>query len=285
MFIHLLQIEILADPAAQRRLIGRAIRDFQGKEGLLLLPEIFHSGYSALPGAAIEMEHPLLDDLRTFSGQNPGLAIFGSVARRRGEGQPTNAMTLFRNGAAFPLYEKIHRFSPMREDTIMAAGTALSAVDLPSPDGPWRIGLTICYDLRFPEMFRLLREAGCDLVLVSAQWPQGRIDAWKALLAARATENQCFVAGCNRCGSDGTTAFGGASALFGPSGSPIAALDAAPGSRSAFLDRGILAKTRGLFDPLADRRPDIYRLEAVTPVRLLEPGKDRPGPPRPAVSR
>ena len=275
MLVHFLQIEILPDPSAQRRRIKEATQEFQGKEGLLLLPEIFHAGYSALPGGAIGRDDPFITDLRTFSARNPNLPIFGSVALRRMGGKPTNTMLLFHSGDVFPLYEKIHRFSPMQEDTIMEAGAGLSAVNLPFPDGPWKIGVAICYDLRFPEMFRLLRDAGCDLILVSAQWPQGRIEAWKALLAARATENQCFVAGCNRCGSDGPTTFGGASALFGPSGSPLAALDANPGVCAASLDRGILGKTRGLFDPLADRRPDVYRLEAVNPVRFLELGGNR----------
>lgn len=95
-------------------------------------------------------------------------------------------------------YSKIHPFSFVGEDKFFNAGSKLSIIDFEGTS----IGLTICYDLRFPELYSALAKQ-CDIILNIANWPSKRVDHWNTLLKARAIENQMFVAGINRTGNDG----------------------------------------------------------------------------------
>ena len=84
-----------------------------------------------------------------------------------------------------------------------------------------KIGLSICYDLRFPELFRLYAKKKVDLIINIANWPDTRIDHWRTLLKARAIENQCYVAGVNRVGNDTKLHYNGFTSLFDPMGKEI----------------------------------------------------------------
>jgi predicted amidohydrolase len=118
--------------------------------------------------------------------------------------------------------------------------------------------LAICYDLRFPELFRGYALGGARLIVIPAQWPAPRIDHWRTLLRARAIENQCFVAGCNRVGTDPDNTFGGASAVIGPWGELLVE----GGDQAALLVARItpakVDEARRRIPVLSDRRPDRY---------------------------
>ena len=117
------------------------------------------------------------------------------------------------------VYRKIHLFRLFDEHKWLGEGEAPTMMDL-----PWgRAGLSICYDLRFPELFRRYAvEHGAELILICAEWPLVRVEHWRALLIARAIENQCFVAATNSCGDTGGTVFGGHSMIVDPWGAVIA---------------------------------------------------------------
>lgn len=128
-------------------------------------------------------------------------------------------MSLTGRGARLAAYDKTHLFTPMGEHEHYAAGDHLTTFSL---DGH-KCSLLICYDLRFPELFRTLALQGVELLLLPAQWPAARRYHWETLTAARAIENQLFLAACNSCGTAGETVFGGASRILGPRGELLAA--------------------------------------------------------------
>ena len=95
--------------------------------------------------------------------------------------------------------------------------------------GPWQLAPFVCYDLRFPEIFRRAAQLGANLMVVIANWPVVRIDHWTALLAARAIENQAYVVGLNRTGRDPHLVYSGRSVVFDPHGRVVTQLDDRPG--------------------------------------------------------
>jgi predicted amidohydrolase len=142
----------------------------------------------------------------------------------------------------------------MGEQEHMTAGNALPTFDL-----PWgRTALAVCYDLRFPEMWRLYTAAGVHLILIPAEWPVRRVEHWRLLLRARAVENQLFVAGCNRAGTDADGEFGGHSAAVDPWGRVLVEGEREPGLFLAALDLEEVRRNRSLLPFLDDRRPDVY---------------------------
>ncbi len=114
-------------------------------------------------------------------------------------------------------YHKIHLFSLAEEDKHFQAGFE----PIISKINDWKIGFSICYDLRFPELYRKYAKQTTDLIINIASWPEKRINHWESLLKARAIENQCYVAAVNRIGSDPYHNYPGASSIFDPSGNLI----------------------------------------------------------------
>jgi predicted amidohydrolase len=114
-------------------------------------------------------------------------------------------------------YRKIHPYSNAGEDKNYGAGeeTVITKID------QIKIGLSICYDLRFPELYRLYAKNNVEILVDIASWPVQRIEHWKTLLQARAIENQCFMVGVNRTGADQYGKYNGCSAVFDPMGKEI----------------------------------------------------------------
>ena len=166
------------------------------------------------------------------------------------------ARELNMNIVAGAAYDKTHLFTPMGEHEHYAAGDHLTTFSL---DGH-KCSLLICYDLRFPELFRTLALQGVELLLLPAQWPAARRYHWETLTAARAIENQLFLAACNSCGTAGETVFGGASRILGPRGELLAAAGVGEEIVTAALDFSVLAEVRNSINVFHDRRPELYRL-------------------------
>jgi predicted amidohydrolase len=118
--------------------------------------------------------------------------------------------------------------------------------------------------MRFPEIFRAMALAGAVLFLVPAQWPIPRVDAWFLLARARATENELFVAACNRVGSDGQTEFPGRSCVVDPWGNVLVEGDDRSRLLVAQVDLKEMRKARRYLTVYEDRRPDAYRVEGMT---------------------
>jgi predicted amidohydrolase len=248
--------ELAWNEAQARRLAARAAED--GAD-LLLLPELWHSGYDL--ERAGEYATPLDEGafgLMADMARQHGLYVAGTSLEAAAEGRPANTATLYTpQGARAGAYRKVHLWAPLGETDYLAAGKTLPAFQL-----PWgRVALAICYDLRFPEQWRCYADAGADLVLIPAAWPSRRVEHWRLLLRARAVENQFCVAGCNRAGGGtdaGQDRFGGYSSAVDPWGRVVAEGGPDPDLVMTRLDLDEVARARRLFPFLADRRPEVY---------------------------
>ena len=118
-------------------------------------------------------------------------------------------------------YHKIHPFSYSDEDKHFSAGDKPVITEI----NDLKFGLSICYDLRFPELYRMYGKEKVHLIVNTANWPVTRIEHWRSLLKARAIENQCYVAGVNRVGDDPEHHYNGLSSLFDPMGKEIVAVE------------------------------------------------------------
>jgi omega-amidase len=190
--------------------IDRAVAS---KSDLIVFPELWTAGfdYSDLHSYA-QLNANFLIDLQTRADDR-GIAIGGSYLVED-EQKYYNQFVLIQPGLPALTYRKIHLFHLMDEDTFLSPGTQVSFFQ--TRWGP--LSLSVCYDLRFPEIFRLSREKGANLLLMAAGWPLKRIEHWKVLLRARAIENQTFVAAVNCVDGNAKAPFGGASAIIGPWG-------------------------------------------------------------------
>ena len=120
-------------------------------------------------------------------------------------------------GKLINVYRKIHPFSYSTEDKHYTRGTKTITTKVDD----WNVGLSICYDLRFPELYRQYGKTKSELIVVIANWPDTRIEHWRTLLKARAIENQCYVAGVNRVGKDLKLYYNGYSSVFDPMGNEL----------------------------------------------------------------
>jgi predicted amidohydrolase len=151
-------------------------------------------------------------------------------------------------------YAKIHPFSYAGEHEHYAAGERVVTADVEG----LRVTPFVCYDLRFPEPFRLAAPE-TDLFAVVANWPDERREHWRTLLRARAIENQAYVAGVNRVGDGGRLHYTGDSAVLSPLGETLTEGADKMMVLFADVDPGSVQKLRSRFPALNDRRPDAYR--------------------------
>lgn len=180
--------------------------------------------------------------------------LTGSILEAN-EGRFYNCMAFYSpQGELAGVYRKIHLFRLMQEEQYLAPGPEPALLDL-----PWgKTGLAICYDLRFPELFRRYALAGANLVVLPAEWPHPRREHWRTLLAARAIENQCFMAACNRVGESKGNRFFGASAVIDPWGATLIEGGEIETLLTVSLDLAAVAAARSRIPVFADRRPELY---------------------------
>ena len=137
-------------------------------------------------------------------------------------------------------YDKKHLFAHAGEDKHYTPGDTRQIVQV----NGWKINLQVCYDLRFPVWARN-KDTAYDVLIYVANWPQQRSLAWKTLLQARAIENQCYVIGVNRVGTDGKGfIYSGDSSAFGPLGEQLWQHTGSEASHTVLLERDVLEKTR-----------------------------------------
>jgi predicted amidohydrolase len=184
-----------------------------GTTDLVVLPEMFSTGFTMNAGPLAEtMQGPTLAWMQATARQLDA-AVTGS-AIIRDNGQLYNRLLWVAPDGAVATYDKRHLFRMSGEHEVYAAGREPLTVTLKG----WRVRPFICYDLRFPRWCRNRRPA-YDLAIFVANWPAARAGHWRVLLEARAIENQCYVVGVNRVGTDGNgLAYRGDSAVIDPQG-------------------------------------------------------------------
>ncbi len=255
MKVALLQLDIAwedvpANHARSSRLLSQAAA--LGAR-LAILPEMFATGFS-LDGRRIAQ--PAAGPTEAFLRERAstlGLHLLAGVAEAA-EPLPANRALLVSPDGSVKRYTKIHPFSFAGEEKAMGSGGEVVTWDVEG----LRVTPLVCYDLRFPEPFRLAAEE-TDLYAVIANWPERRRHHWSLLLRARAVENLAYVAGVNRVGEGGDLRYLGDSALVGPWGETILSAAEQETVLVADVSPGAVAEARRKFPVLSDRRPASYR--------------------------
>lgn len=165
---------------------------------VVVLPENFTSGFSMNIDCVDSWEGGETIDWMKGLCKEFGIALFGSVAFKVPDGTARNRGLFVKPSGEVCVYDKKHLFTLGGEDKHYVAGKSRTVVEFRG----WKILLQICYDLRFPVFSKNRPEDLYDAIIYVANWPKPRIHAWRALLQARAIENQCYVMGVNRSGED-----------------------------------------------------------------------------------
>ena len=215
---------------------------------LYVLAETFATGFLAEGSSALAQEQgPLIFSWMQQQAARHDAAIAGSVAVKDDEGRLRNRMYFVRPDGTYDYYDKRHLFSYAGETREYAAGCRRVVVE-------WRgvrFLLQVCYDLRFPVFSR--SRGDYDAIIYVANWPEKRQDAWQTLLKARAIENQCYVIGVNRVGSDAACLYAGGSVVLDAYGRTIASCARNIDEVSAAaLDMNELVRFRAKFPVLSD---------------------------------
>lgn len=252
--VALIQADLVWQDAAANRERLAGLMDRQPGCDLYVLPETFTTGFLGDAGLDAEtMDGPsvawLVDQARSRQA-----GVCGSLVIADEAGNRRNRMVFAHAEGTVDVYDKRHRFGYGGENEQYAAGEGHCVVEFRG----WRIDLQICYDLRFPVWCRNDRDF--DLQIFVANWPAPRAEHWRTLLRARAIENQAYVLGVNRAGTDGNeVAYPGCTAAWRPDGELLAELGAGEGAVRTGLDPRMLAKYRDGFPFLRDR--DRFRLD------------------------
>ena len=219
---------------------------------LIVLPEMWNTGYAWRKlGKLSERTPEILEELKKASKK--GTVIIGSMPEKD-EGDIYNTAYVIDSGKLIGKYRKIHLFAPMKEDYFLKAGSE----PLLCNTSLGKIGVLICYDVRFPELARKLTLEGAEMLVVPAEWPHPRLEHWRTLLKARAIENQLFVIAANRCGKQGMVRFCGNSVVVNPWGEIISEASEKEETITAEIDLGLVAKYREEMPALKGRRQEIY---------------------------
>lgn len=224
---------------------------------LLVLPEMWSCGffYDDLPAMAKETPS-VLDRLQRWCGRH-GMVLVGSLPELVGDAVYNTAYVVDGSGEIAGSYRKIHLFSVTDEHRHFARG----AQPLVCQTRAGRLGVMTCYDLRFPELARRLALDGAEVLCLGALWPAARVEHWSLLLRARALENQTFVLGCNGCGAEGKTIYGGGSALVSARGDVLAQADGHESKLLATLDWNDRSDFRRQLPCFEDRSPGVYQIQ------------------------
>jgi predicted amidohydrolase len=219
--VRLSLVQIDTTPANRSRGLQRTldtVRDIASEQaGIIVLPEVWSGGFTYREMRKVAAQSPgILKELAAISKAHETL-IVGSLPEAP-DGRLTNTAAVIDGGRIVGRYYKQRLFGPMKEDRHFT--TKRSRSTFATSRGV--LGVAVCFDIRFPELFARIRKRRAWLIIVPAQWPASRGDHWDALLRARAIEGQAFVAGCNRIGTTEGTRFYGHSAIVDPWGKVLA---------------------------------------------------------------
>ena len=224
-------------------------------KALVVLPEMFATGFSMNVAAIAEAEDGPTHRFAAELAQGRGVYVMIGVVTIAPNGQGRNqCVVIDPTGATIARYTKMQPFSLGGESQTYEAG--------PSPLcfawGEINVAPFICYDLRFPELFRHAVRCGAQLFTVIANWPEARDAHWLALLRARAIENQAYVIGVNRIGRDPKLMHLGHSLIVGPDGATLAAADSGEEALTVEVDATTVDRYRQKLPFLRDIRSDQF---------------------------
>ena len=259
MKLALIQMEILEKNKAQNVKHGLELLEIASENAdIAVLPEIWTTGYS-LGKIALEAENidsDVILQLKEIARKNQCNIIAGSIPLRDEDGKIYNTeIAIDKNGNIISKYSKVHLFGMFNEQDFFAAGNNFKAYNLEGIT----CGSTICYDLRFPELYRHLSLQGAKIIFVPAEWPALRGDIWRLLLQARAAENHNYIVGVNCVGTFKGAPFYGHSMLVDPMGKIL--LEGTDKEEILYhdIDLNYIEKVRSRINVLDDVREELIK--------------------------
>ena len=226
----------------------------QERPAQVMLPEIWGSGFfdfdKYYPEA--ECDRGETYDLMSSWAKKLGCYVHtGSFVEKDGASYYNTSLLLAPNGAVVGKYRKVHLFGyRSREAESLTGGNQMGVFDTEYG----RVGLATCYDLRFPELFRLMNNLGAEYFLVNSAWPIGRLNHWRLFNQVRAVEDQCFLISCNGTGTLNGSQLAGHSMIVDPWGEILAEGDTEEAVVMADVDPQLIADNRERFSALGDKR-------------------------------
>lgn len=216
---------------------------------LIVLPEMFSTGFSMNVDAVAESDPSETEKFLKSLAREKGAAVLGGLVRKNENGSGRNELIAFApSGEELIRYQKNRTFRYTGESEHYENGTEISVFERAGG----KIAPLICYDLRFPELFRRATAKGAELLVVIASWPSVRVEHWITLLRARAMENLAYVVGVNRCGADPQYEYPGRSVIIDPWGEIVSDAGAEEGLVQAEIDWGKVRDWRTEFPALED---------------------------------
>jgi predicted amidohydrolase len=276
MRVHVVQVAYTdEEPVAERvDRVAELVRAQRGAD-LVVLPELWpHGGFSyrTWPERAEPVDGASMSVIAAAGKEIGAVVHAGSIVERplpdgpdadgggaglgsEGRGLWNTSVLFGTDGSRLATYRKIHRFGfGNGEPVLLEAGTQIVVVPVELAGRPTALGLATCYDLRFPELFRLLLDGGADVVVIPAAWPAARVEAWTLLGRARAIEDQVVVVQCNTGGAHSGVTMGGRSQVVDAAGTVLAQAGDGEEVLTVDVDLDATEALRKSFPVLADRR-------------------------------
>lgn len=221
-----------------------------GSLDLMIFPEMTLTGFTMNSDKFAEkLEGESYTFFSNLAREADCSIMYGVI--EKGKNKNFNVLIHLNNqGRIVSTYRKIHPFSYSKEDKFYGKGKSLVITKVKG----YEIGLSICYDLRFPELYRFYGKEKVHILVDIANWPETRIEHWSALLRARAIENQCYMIGVNRIGSDPKLNYNGFSSVYDPMGKEIVSLEKHEKVIIVEIDKAIVNEIRKKLPFLKDVR-------------------------------
>ena len=233
--------------------LAKKIEGLKQKTEIVILPEMFSTGFSMNPASLAEtMDGPTIQWMKKIAGEKKIILTGSIIAKEENPStQYYNRLVWMLPTGEYGCYDKRHLFAYAGEDEKYIPGKKRLIASVKG----WKINLLVCYDLRFPVWSRQSSSGNeadqkpeYDVLIYVANWPERRIHAWKTLLQARAIENQCYVIGVNRTGTDGNDiVYSGDSMIVGPLGEVLHQLSASEEIFTYTLEKEKLEQARTKF--------------------------------------
>jgi predicted amidohydrolase len=263
--ISLAQMEVARANPEENLKKGEAfvVEAVRRESDIICFPEMWTTGFDWTKNERVAAgQENVIDRIAEMSRRNR-IWINGSMLALNEDGRVSNTSILFdASGKRAGVYRKTHLFTLLHEEKHMAAGKSLCTIDT-----PWGLaGLSVCYDIRFPELFRTYALRGVKILFAPMAFPYPRLAHWKILVRARAIENQMFMIGTNQVGSedfgaDGVVTYFGDSCIIDPWGETIVeAGEKEEVLLTATIDVDKVNEVRSKMSVLSDCRPDLYEL-------------------------
>ena len=253
--LSVLQLEINdAESTDQRLQKVEAFLDEAGDCDLAVLPELWNVGYFSFDQYCKESDLLTGATLKRISAKacERQIHVFaGSIVEREGGNLYNTAVLFSPQGKVIATYRKLYLFGyGSKERELLKTGNNVVVADTPFG----RVGMTTCYDLRFPELYRMMVDKGAVLFLVAAAWPYPRLEHWHLFTRTRAVENLAFLVASNCCGVNQGVRFVGHSVVVDPWGVPVALAGDEEVVVKTEIDLSAVDRIRQTFPALADRR-------------------------------